>query len=113
MEPADLRRDDAPAECGQLVVATALVSEIRGGTSLGLDDEAVGEETLDDAVEIPRLEGDEPVGTLGDGLDQGVPMKLLLAEGEKELEVDGLERQEPARIGHGCLGMIKMIIRAE
>ena len=76
--------------------------EVRDGASIRFGDESVGEEALDDAVEIPGLEGDEAVGAVGDGLHEPVAVQLVLGECEEELEVDGLEREEGANVrGHG------------
>jgi hypothetical protein len=116
LQPANLGGEDSSAECGEAIVATALVVELRDRASLRLGHEAVGEEPLDDAVQVPGLEGHEPVGSVGDGLHESVAMSLFLGQREEELQVDGLEREEGSGVvGHGKresgLDMIKMIIR--
>jgi hypothetical protein len=91
LQPSYFRRHHAAAEGGEAIVSSALIAELRDHASLRFGDEAVGEESLDDAIEIARLEGHEPVGALGNGLHESVAVAFFLAQREEELEVDGLE----------------------
>ena len=69
----------------------------------------VGEQPLDDSVEVPGIEDDETVRVLGDRLDEAVAVQVLVGKREQQLEIDRLEGEKVARIG--CGHIVKRTIR--
>jgi hypothetical protein len=96
-----LRAQHAAAERGQSIVAAAFVAEIGCRAVIRFGDETIVGEALDDAIQVASVELDQAAGPRGDLLDEAIAVALLLREGEQELEVDRLEREEIARVaGH-------------
>ena len=96
MKPRDLGREDTSAERRDSVVASSFVVESGNGASVGLDDQSVGQEALDDAIQVARLECHEPVRPFSNRLYEAIAMPLLFREAEEELKVDRFEWQEAA-----------------
>jgi len=97
----ELRTQHSAAERRQSIVAASLVAEIGRRSLVGLGDETIVGEALDDAVQIAGVEGDQAIGSCGDLLHEAVAVALRLGERKEELEVDRLERKEIARVaGH-------------
>lgn len=91
----------APKRCDCIVAATFIL-ELWNGASIGFHHQSIGEQSLDDPIQIPRLERHKSLGALRHGLHQSIAMTLLLGEAEEELEIDRFERQEASRLSrHG------------
>ena len=98
-EAIELHREHPSSERCQAVGLSSLARDI--GLLAGFRDQLFGEQSLDHPVEISGIEDDETVGVLGDRLHEAVAMQVLIGEGKQQLQIDGLERQEMARVvGH-------------
>jgi hypothetical protein len=91
LEPLKFGGEYAAAERGQLVVASPLVTQVGRRPMGGFGDEIGIDETLDDAVEVPRVERHESVSAIADLLNETIAVPLFLGEREEELEVHWLE----------------------
>jgi hypothetical protein len=95
---------DTRARRGKLIVASTLVVAIWRGPSARRSDQAVVNETLDDAIQIARLELHQAVGRIGDGSGQGIAMLLVFDEREQQQEINRSKREKAAKVGRHGLG---------
>lgn len=93
-EPIQLLREHMSAECSDAVILPPLATVT--DVAVGFGDESLGEQALDDPVEIARIEHEQAAGVLRDGLDEAVAVPLLVGQRKEQLEVDRLERQKVA-----------------
>jgi hypothetical protein len=92
MEARDLGGEHPAAEWCDCIVAATFILELWHCASIGFHHQSIGEQSLDDPIQIPRLERHKSLGALRHGLHQPIPMTLHLGEAEEELEIDRFER---------------------
>lgn len=107
-EPIQLLREHMSAECSDAVILPPLATVT--DVAVGFGDESLGEQALDDPLEIARIEHEQTVRVLRNCLHEAVAVKIPVGQRKQQLEVDGFERQKVAGIWRHC--MVKGTIRA-
>lgn len=93
-----LRRQHAPAEPGETIVAAPRVVELGRGPVNRFFDEVCIDESLQRAVEGCRPESHFAVSAVEDFLHDAVPVLIFAGEGKQDVEPVRLERQEGFRL---------------
>jgi hypothetical protein len=77
---------DGAAEGRDAIVAAAFVVEFGEGALARFDEEALFEHALDGAIKGAGAEFERAFGAGGDVLDDGVPVTVLIGDGEQDVE---------------------------
>ena len=101
LQPPRLGGQDAAAQIGNLVVAPPLVVLLGRRTVIGLDDQILVEQPLEQRVERSAAQPDQAVGAGLDLTDDAVAVAFFVRQGQQDLERERRQRQERAGIGSG------------
>ena len=103
-EVSEARRfggDDTPSECGEPVIAAALIVEVGSWSPRGFFEQPVSSQTTDRTVQRARLELDAPGSVLEHVLHDPVPVSFLRREHEQDQEIDRAEGKKLLGRAHG------------